>query len=66
MLLAGGHTMRGILREFRRKASAACHGKDLQANVCARLYWLKRKGYTIDTDELGRLSVWRSLTKPEG
>ena len=44
MLLAGGHTMRGIVRELRRKASAACSGKDLQANVRARLYHLKRRG----------------------
>lgn len=44
MLLAGGHTMRGIVRALRRKASASCHGKDLQANVRARLYWLKKRG----------------------
>ena len=57
MLLAGGHTMRGIVRELRRRASAACRGKDLKANVRARMYWLGRKGYTIDTDELGRLKT---------
>jgi len=57
MLLAGGHTMRGILRELRRKASAACRGKDLQANVRARLYWLRRKGYRVDVDGQARLKV---------
>ena len=36
--------MRGIVRELQRKASAACRGKDLQANVRARIYWLKRRG----------------------
>ena len=41
MLLAGGHTMRGIVREIRRKASAACRGKNLPANVRARLYWFR-------------------------
>lgn len=34
--------MRGIVRELQRKASAACHGRDLRANVRARLYWLRR------------------------
>mgnify|MGYP001579249207 CR=1 FL=1 len=47
MLLAGGHTMRGIVRELRRKASAACNGKDLKANVRARLYLLKRRGQKV-------------------
>ena len=50
MLLAGGHSMRGIVRELSRKASAACRGKDLKANVRARLYWLKRKGYHVERD----------------
>ena len=54
MLLAGGKTMRGIVREVRRKASASCRGKDLKANVRARVYWLRRRGYAIESDELGR------------
>ncbi len=58
---AGGKTMRGILRELRRKASVACRGKDLQANVRARLYWLRRKGYAIDTDARGRFNCPVSL-----
>lgn len=44
MLLAGNMTMKGILRELRRKASAACHGKDLRANVRARMSHLRQKG----------------------
>ena len=48
MLLAGGKTMRGILRELRRKASSACHGRDLEANVRARLHWLQKRGYRIE------------------
>lgn len=56
MLLAGNMTMRGILRELRRKASAACRGKDLKANVRARVYWLRRRGYAIESDELGRFN----------
>lgn len=44
MLLPDNTTMRGILRELQRKASAACRGKDLRANIRARIYWLKNKG----------------------
>lgn len=47
MLLAGGKTMRGIVREVRRKASAACRSRDLEANVRARIYWLKKRGYQV-------------------
>lgn len=50
MLLAGGHTMRGIVREVKRRASASCKGRDLRANVRARLYWLRRKGYRVERD----------------
>ena len=57
MLLAGGKTMRGIVREVRRKASAACRGKDLQANVRARMHWFRKRGYKIDTDAQGRLNA---------
>ena len=55
MLLADGKTMRGMVRELKRKASAACKWKDLKANVRARIYWLKRRGFTIDSDTHGRL-----------
>ena len=49
MLLAGGHSMRGIVRELKRRASAACRGKDLKANVRARMYWLRmRRKISID------------------
>ena len=57
MLLAGNMTMRGIVRELQRRASAACHGRDLRANVRARLYWLKRRGHSASLDAQGRLYV---------
>lgn len=57
MLLAGNMTMRGIVREIQRKASAACQGRDLRANVRARLYWLKRRGHSANLDAQGRLCV---------
>lgn len=57
MLLAGGMTMRGILRELRRKASAECRGRDLEANVRARLYWFRKKGRRVIRASQGRLQV---------
>lgn len=53
LLLANEHSMRGIVRELKRKASAACRGKDLKANVRARMYWFRRRGCTINSAELG-------------
>lgn len=57
MLLAGSMTMKGILRELRRKASAACRGRDLKANVRARIYWFKRKGCRLERSAQSRLQV---------
>lgn len=57
LLLKGGATMLGIVRMLKRRASAACRGKDVKANVRARMYWFRRRGYAIDTDELGRLKA---------
>lgn len=38
-------------------ASSACHGRDLRANIRARLYWLKRRGRLADRDARGRIRV---------
>ncbi len=57
MLLAGNMTMRGIVRELQHKASSSCHGRDLRANVRARLYWLRRKGRLADRDAQDRTHV---------
>ena len=57
MLLAGNMTMRGIVRELQRKASAACHGRDLRANVRARRYWLRKRGYLIRRNDQERLQA---------
>lgn len=53
MLLAGNMTMRGIVREIQRKASSACHGRDLCANVRARVYWLRKRGLEIGINRPG-------------
>ena len=57
MLLRGGMTMRGIVREVKRKASASCKGRDVPANVRARMYWLRRRGFRVERDADGRLKV---------
>jgi hypothetical protein len=43
LLLEGGRTMKGLVREVKRRASAACRGKDVGANVRARMYWLRKR-----------------------
>ena len=63
MLLAGGMTMRGIVRELKRRASASCRGKDLRANVRARLSGFKHKGYRIQTNQNGRIVACALLKK---
>ena len=44
LLLKGGLTMQGLAREVKRRASVACRGKDVKANIRARIYWLKKRG----------------------
>jgi hypothetical protein len=59
LLLKGGLTMQGLAREAKRRASAACRGKDVCANVRARLYWFKRKGYMVKKrNDLGHIKVF--------
>ena len=43
LLMEGGRTMKGLAREVKRRASAACRGKDVSANIRARTYWLRKK-----------------------
>ena len=57
LLLKGGLTMRGLAREIRRKDSVSCKGKDVRANIRARIYWFKRKGYRIERNERGWVRI---------
>jgi len=59
LLMNGGMSMRGIVRDVNRKASAACRGKDVAANVRARLHWFRRRGYQIVRNPQGCLSAVR-------
>lgn len=57
LLLKGGLSMRGLVREVKRRASAACKGKDVSANIRARIYWFKRNGCRIKKNEYSQLKV---------
>ena len=57
LLLKGGISMVGIVRAVRRKASSSCRGKDVKANVRARLYWFKRRGCEVARDSRGCLKA---------
>lgn len=52
LLVKGGISMLVIVRAVKRKASASWRGRDLKANIRARMYWFRKKGYTIERDEL--------------
>jgi len=55
LLLEGGRTMKGLVREVKRRASAVCCGKDVAANVRARICWFRKKGYRVARDSRGVL-----------
>ncbi|MFA5161848.1 MAG: hypothetical protein WC421_06345 [Elusimicrobiales bacterium] len=47
ILLDGGHTVKEIAAELGQKAGENAKGKDLEANVRARLVSYKRKGWQV-------------------
>ncbi len=57
LLLKGGLPMRGLVLVVKRRASAACRGKDVAANIRARICWLGKKGYRIERGPSGRLKA---------
>jgi len=63
LLLKGGLSIRGIAREVRRRASASCRGKDVMANVRARLYWLQKRHYRVEVNEWAQYKVFAPQKK---
>jgi hypothetical protein len=57
MLFAGEHSIKEIAAELMKKAGAAAKGKDLEANVRARLFSHRKKGASIQRDAQKRLRV---------
>lgn len=56
-LFAGGKTIKEIAELVTKQASAAAKGKDMEANVRARLVSFRRKGIRIEKDNLKRIKV---------
>lgn len=57
MLFAGTKTIREMAVELAKKAGANAKGKDLEANVRARMVSYKRKGYRIEKDDEKHVKV---------
>jgi hypothetical protein len=57
MLLAGGMTTHEIAATLAKKAGEAAKGKDLNANVRARLVSYTRKGWQVVKDDKKRVKV---------
>jgi hypothetical protein len=57
MLAAGKHTVKEIAAELAKKAAEAAKGKDLAANVRARMVSYTRKGWRVEKDDQKRVRV---------
>lgn len=57
MLFSGGHTIQEIAAELKKKAKALTNGKDLEANVRARLFTYRRKGFRVEKDAQKNIRV---------
>jgi hypothetical protein len=57
MLLSGGKTVKEIAVELLKKAGEMAKGKDLEANVRARMVSYTRKGWHVAKDDKKRVKV---------
>lgn len=57
LLLAGGMTVKEIAAELASKAADAAKGKDLAANVRARMVSYTRKGWQVVKDDEKRVKL---------
>ncbi len=57
LLFAGENTIKEIAVELTKKAAAAVKGKDLEANIRARLFSFRRKGCRVEKDAQKRIRV---------
>ncbi|PJA14319.1 MAG: hypothetical protein CO113_03280 [Elusimicrobia bacterium CG_4_9_14_3_um_filter_62_55] len=57
MLTTGGHTVAEIAAELAKKAGDAAKGRDLAANVRARMVGYTRKGWKVEKDDKKRVKV---------
>jgi hypothetical protein len=61
LILAGGYTTQEIAAELAKKSGAAGKGKDLNANVRARLVTYTRRGWQVVKDDRKRVKVVQKL-----
>jgi hypothetical protein len=66
LLSEGKLTIRGIAREVQRQASSACSGKNVRANIRARIYWLQRRGMRLYRDDAGRVLIRHDMADVGG
>lgn len=57
MLAAGQHTVKEIAAELAKKGGEVAKGRDLEANVRARMVAYKRRGWQVERDEQKRVRV---------
>ncbi|MDD2772976.1 MAG: hypothetical protein PHP45_04695 [Elusimicrobiales bacterium] len=57
LLMSGGHTVSDIAVEVRDKAGDAVNGKDVEANVRARMVTYTRRGWRVVKDADKRVKV---------
>ena len=57
MLTIGGHTVAEIAAELAKKVGDAAKGRDLAANVRARMVGYTRKGWRVEKDDKKRVKV---------
>ena len=60
MLFAGGETIQEMADVVAKKAGQAAKGKDMQANVRARMVTFRRKGWRVEKDEKKHIKVIQS------
>jgi hypothetical protein len=61
LLMRGGMTITGIAREVQRRASSASAGRDVRANIRARIHWLQQRGLKLHRDEAGRVQIRQDI-----
>ena len=60
MLFAGGKTIQEMADIVAKKAAQTAKGKDLEANVRARMVTFRRKGWRVEKDEKKHIKVIQS------
>lgn len=63
MLLSGKFTIKQMDGELQRTANHLCKGKNVQANIRARLFSFRRKGWTVEKAVNKRIRIVQKKSK---